>query len=1165
MIDKGIRRRTLSGVRQVIVAVLFVSVYFAMPSASLTAQSSVSQVSGSVRDPLGAAIPDAAVLIRNTATNEVRTVQTDDRGEYRIPSLPVGPYQLEVKKQGFSTFIQNGIELVVNTNPDIVVTLKVGSVDQQIEITAGASMVEAHDTAITQVINGDEVVDLPLNGRQPTDLIALSGAAVNTAGAGGNVNTLDYPTAVAYSVAGSQANATNYYLDGAPNLDYRTDVGLPMPFPDALAEFSLGISSMPANLGAHPGGAVNAVTKSGTNSYHGSAFEFVRNGILDATTRTFPSVTGAIAKGVRDTLVRNQFGGTFGGPVKKDKIFFFGGYQGTLTNATVGATTTTVPTVAERNGDFTAALSAPCQVQTIKSAFVTSPGSNIIQPSLLQTPSALLAAKVLALIPSGAYDACGDYTFQGPPTITSEHQGVGRLDWQRTAKDSLFARYYFTRFVQPSQFTNGNLLSSSGVGLSDLVQTLVLGDTHIVGSHGLNTLRGTFDRTATVRTSNPGIPNLCSLGMQATCPLVNQISAYPAAGASPKPGFLGYDFENSFGGTESISWTRGRHQLDAGFTFIHVQMNNDGLFQVNPGPTWNGNITGNTVADYVTGNVDGYSQGNGQLGRDGQNQPSAYVQDNWKILSRLQITAGLRWDPFLPQHTKYGQTAAFTLAGYQAGTVSKQFINSPPGMTYPGDPGFNGKSPTNSHYAEFAPRVGFVWDITGKGTQTLRLGYGVFYDTTILWNTMHIVLNPPFGETLSFTPLTVAQGGGFANPFFGQVGGNPFPTPLTPSSTFTFPTNGAYVFENQSNKPTNVQQYNLAYQIQVGKNTKVSASYLGNKGTHIWLGRSQNSAQYLSQYGTSLPCTLQYGSQSYTFPVCNAPSQKNSTATVNGVTASNVNARRALNSINPNYGPQLAGGLITEFADGDSAYNALLVSVEQRMTHGFSVLTNYTWGRCMDDGEVGQDITNVYSNPNNPKMDWGNCTYNRKGIFNLSVLAKTPKFQEKALRYLASDWNTSAIFTASTGSNYNMLVGYDYSLTGIGLDRPNIVANPNVAGPVAANPVCTAPSTVHTIRNWYNPCAFMSQTFGTFGTERRNDMVGPANWNLNMAVWRTFSLPENVKVDFRVEGFNALNHTQISNPNATLLTTSNTSNVAAGIITSGAAPRILQLAAKVNF
>jgi hypothetical protein len=562
--------------------------------------------------------------------------------------------------------------------------------------------------------------------------------------------------------------------------------------------------------------------------------------------------------------------------------------------------------------------------------------------------------------------------------------------------------------------------------------------------------------------------------------------------------------------------------------------------------------------------VDGYRQGGGQLSRDAQKQPSAYIQDTWKIFPNLQLTGGVRWDPYIAQHNKYSENADFSLAGYIAGTVSKVYPNAPPGITFPKDAGFNGRSDVVSHYREFAPRVGFVWDVTGKGTQTLRAGYGIFYDTSILWNTMHIVLNPPWGETLSFTPLSVAAGGGLANPWAGQPGGNPFPFPLNPPSSFVFPENGTYVFQNQNNVPTNVQQWNLAYQKQVGKDLKLSATYIGNKSSHIWLGVSQNSAQYLPQYGSNLPCTLQYGTQVFTYPICNSPSQN--TEVKGAITVTNTNARRALNLIKPLVGPKLNGGVSQQFSSYNAAYNGLVISAEKRLSHGLSVLSNYTWSHCMDVGEIGQDIGNTFSQPNNPKADWGNCSYNRKGAFNLSITAQSPNYNEKWFKHTIGGWNGSAIFTASTGSNYNMTSGYDYSLTGVGNDRPNIVGDPRKAGPVAANPSCNAPSTIYTIRNWYNPCAFKSADLGTFGNERSNDQVGPGNWNLNLALWRTFSLPENLKLDFRAEGFNALNHTQIGNPNAILMTgNAPIQNVSAGLITSGGTPRIMQLAIKVKF
>ena len=1135
------------------------------------AQSATSQVSGIVSDATGAIVSNAQVQIKNTGTNAIRTATTNERGEYSFPSLEIGPYQLQVKKEGFSTYLQSGIVLEVNTNPSVMVSLKVGSVNEQIEVQANAAMVETQNPAVSQVINPQQVVDLPLNGRQATDLVALSGAAVSTGGAGGTINTLDYPNAVSYSVAGSQPNATNYYLDGAQHLDYRTNVGLPMPFPDALAEFSVGLSATPANLGTRPGGVVNGATRAGTNVFHGNVFDFVRNGIMDATTRTYANTNGVVTPGVRDTLVRNQFGGTIGGPILKNKLFFFAGYQGTKQSSTTGAATTTVlvPTPAMLAGDFSAALAkgSGCSIsgQTINAAFATAPGSNIIKPALLQTPSALVAASLAKLVPSsGNYDICGDYTFQALPLTVMENQIVTRIDWARTPTDTIFGRYFVAHYGQPSAYTAGNLFSSSGTGLNDQVQTVAIGDTRVVGAHIINTVVLAFDRTATQRTSNSGIPTICQLGMNATCPIANFVNEY----YKNTPGFLGYDYENSYGFSEGFAWTNGKHQLNVGFNWLLVQMNGNGTFQMNPTPTYNGGYSGVTMADVVTGNPSGLSQGNGQLSRDVQNQPSLYIQDAWKIVPRFQLTAGLRWDPFIAQYNKYGMASAFSINGYKAGQLSKQYINAPPGVTFPGDAGFNGTSNTNNTYNAFAPRLGFVWDLTGKGTQTLRAGYGYFYDTSVLWNTMHIVLNPPWGETLSFAPLSVAQGGGLANPYAGANGPNPFPTPLNPPSNFAFPANGTWVFEGQTNKPTYVQQWNLSYQRQITKNLLGSATYIGNKTTHVWLGQSQNSSVYLSQFGTTGPCTLPYGGQSYTFAVCNSPSGKNTKDTTGAVT--NVNARRALNLINPLYGPQLAGGLVSAFSMGNGAYNGLLVSMEQRLSHGFSVLTNYTWSHCLDTAEIGQDITNVFMDPTNPKANWGNCGFNRKGIFNLSVTGQTGKYESRAMRMIVGGWSGSGVFTASTGSNYNITDNFDYSLTGVGLDRPNIVGDPNTPGPVGANPTCTAPSQVHTLRYWFNPCAFAPQALGTFGNERKNDLVGPANWNLNLAVWRSFSLPEHIRLDFRAEAFNALNHTQIGNPTATLTTGGSNPalSTSTGIITTSSTsyqPRIMQLAVKASF
>src|SRR5215471_345692 len=298
---------------------IFAAMLFLCPA--LMGQTVASQISGTVRDSSGAVLPGVDVKVTNTDTTATRTTVTNEMGAYVFPNLPVGPYRLEASLPGFSTYAQSGIVLQVNSNPTINIELKVGQVSSVLEVQADANMVETHSNVIGQVIDQQRVSELPLNGRNVTQLIALFGAAVPNTG-GGLASNLNYPTVAAFSIAGGQNNATNYFLDGATHIDSRTNVGLPLPFPDALQEFKVETSTLPANYGSHPGGAVNAVTKSGTNTFHGDAFEFLRNGSMNA--RNFFAA-------VRDSLKRNQWGGVIGGPVIKDRVFFFEGYQGTST------------------------------------------------------------------------------------------------------------------------------------------------------------------------------------------------------------------------------------------------------------------------------------------------------------------------------------------------------------------------------------------------------------------------------------------------------------------------------------------------------------------------------------------------------------------------------------------------------------------------------------------------------------------------------------------------------------------------------------------------------------------------------------------------------------------------------------------------------------------
>jgi len=1199
------------------------------------------QISGTVLDASGAAIAGAQVQITNTGTNAVRTVQSSDDGSYSFPNLPIGPYKLDVSKQGFTTYVQSGIVLQVNTNPTVNVTLQVGAVTQTVEVQANAAMVETQNTSgLGQVIQPEQVNDLPLNGRQATQLILLSGAAVNNTGVGGVANNLDYEGpggsgVVAYSVAGSQGNATNYYLDGSLNMDFRTNVGEPMPFPDALQEFKVESNALPANEGSHPGGSVNAAVKSGTNSFHGDLFDYLRNTAMDAYTERFVQSNGKPPAGapVPDNLKRNQFGGIIGGPIVRDKLFFFYGYQGTRERVQGGTTTVQVPTTATLAGDFTAMLAPPCQKTQVylNDAYVTAHDSNVLLPSLLSTPSAAVAAKLVPYLPTPT-DACGTAVYT-TKTSDDENQSVMRGDWQRTQNDSIFLRYFITNYTLFPNYTNHDILTASAPGLADRVQSVDIGDTHILNPQLISSLRVAFLRTATVRTSPAGIPTWSQLGAAVTSQVANYTGQNSVSGyfSPTDPAFPGYDYENTFEISETIGWTHGAHQMTFGFAGEHVQMNNDGLFQVNANFTFSGSITNNALADFVTGNSGTLKQGNGQLGRDSQNMPALFFQDNWKVSRTFQLNAGLRWDPFIPQYTKYKQASDFNLANYYAGTESSVYPNAPPGITFPGDSGFNEKSDTNAHLWDFSPRLGIVWDPRGNGRETIRAGYGLFYDTSVLWNTMHIVLNPPWGLTLSLTPNVQnfisnttnpacgagcnADAGTIANPWYNYAGGNPFPAPLNPPSSFVFPQHGTYVFENQDIKPSNVQQWNVSFQKQLGANWLISASYLGSKTTHQWAGYNLSPAVLITA-GMSAPgiisdagvtptsgsCTLLYGGTAIANEVTFNPCNGNGTSSLSaktqgactppaapcGISVTNDNARRALTLANPTEGPLLDGGIVQDFSSANAAYNGLLVSAQHRLSQNFSVLTNFTWSHCMDQTEIGQDIGNAFENPSNRKADWGPCASDRRRILNLSIVAQSPHHSQRLLQALLGDWQGSGIFTATSGSWLNVTDGEDVSLTNVGADRPDEIANPFVAGPVAANPnpACQiaagtssggvngiAPTTLHTMLAWYNPCAFVAAPLGSYGTLGRDAMLGPGNWNFDAAVWRTFPISERFKLDFRAEAFNAFNHFEMGNPGTGLFSGNiNTSNpnltgrsTTAGYIGSAAAPRIMQLALKLTF
>jgi len=1083
-----------------IVLIVFAIILSALSLPGQTTQ--VAQIAGTVQDATGAAIPDTDITITNTDTGIARTAKTGSDGTYTVSNLPSGPYRLRATKQGFTAYVQSGIVLQVNTNPQINVTMKVGELSQQVEVQANAAQVETHSTGIGQVMDQERVLELPLNGRQVTQLITLSGGAndfVPTNAGQSLISNKNYPTSTAVSIAGGQGGQTLFVLDGGNHMDPISNIGLPMPFPDALQEFKVETSSLPANYGAQPGGVVNVITKTGTNAIHGDAFEFLRNYAVNA--RNFFAPT-------RDSLKRNQFGGTIGGAIIKNKLFFFGGYQGTFNKVAPAANINFVATAAALQGDFTGIAS--CNNVQLKAPFV----GNKVNPSLLNP----VALNLLKLIPTSS-SPCGQLTY-GIPSSDHENQYVGRVDYQLNEKNSLFARYFITDFQHAPYYTN-NLLTMStdaSVGLADRVNSAVIGHTFIITPTTVSAFRVGFSRTSVIRYTPDGVPTPTSLGSNVTqgvpgyafISITNYFTPV-CQNCSPGP-WISTNYHLS----EDINMIRGAHQLTFGFTLMNSRLNSFGNFSRNGNFTFNGQNTGNALADFMLGKPSNFTQNNGQIGDERTTVPALYAQDNIRLNAHLNLNVGVRWDPFKSPWKAVPQVSIFDLGWYNQGLQSTVFTKAPAGTLFVGDPGMPGNHYFVGRNAEFSPRLGIVYDPRGKGQETIRAGYGIFYGGTPLF--LQNGTHAPFAF-----PIAIPNpAGGFTNPYQGTT--NPFPLPGFLPSNVQFPQFGGGLGNFKLNpKPTYMEQWNLALQKQFAGDWLVSATYLGNRTQHLEIGEPQNPAIYVpgncvaGQYGLTAagPCS----------------------------TNGNVNFRRVLYLANP--AKATAYGAVTAFGDGGIAtYNAMLLSAQHRLTHNFTVLANYTWSHCLTQNEVALNGGASPQDPNNRAAEYGNCLSDRRQVFNLTGVVRTPKFSARWTQMILGNWQESTIFTKATGTWITPAVGTDTSLTGSGV-RPDVVGDPNLSNP--------------TIAKWFNTAAFKASPTGTFGNSGVGVIEGPGAWNVDVAVSRSFPVREGQRLDFRAEAFNLMNHARFGNPNATM------NSPSYGQILTARDPRIIQFALKFVF
>jgi Carboxypeptidase regulatory-like domain/TonB dependent receptor len=1066
------------------------------------------QISGTVKDQTGAVLPGVEVTATQTDTGIRRAGVTNETGSFVLTNLAIGPYRLEASLPGFRTYTQTGIVLQVNGSPVINPILEVGQVTEQVEVQANAALVETRTVGVGQVVENARILELPLNGRNVTELIALSGAST-PASAGINARNPFVNNVI--SVAGGVSTGLNYTLDGANHNNPFFNTYYSIPFPDALQEFKVETSAMSAQTGTKPSGTVSLVTKSGTNEIHGDLFEFVRNGIFNAR--------NAFAT-KRDTIKRNQFGGTIGGPIRRNKLFFFSAYQGTRLRQDPADIQSYVPNAAILSGDFTVFASPACnggRQITLRSPFA----NNRVDPALFSKAAVAIAKK----LPQTS-DRCG-LTIYGNRSLENDRMIVGKIDYQKSPNHSIFGRYIIDEIHAPAPYelTHNELSTATGGGGGNgnegRSQAFTLGDTYLIGPNIVNSFRLTGNRLFADKTEarSFGFPDVgVKMFSYAPYKLSVTVSGGFTLGSSGGPSSVAL-----IGLSDDLSVLRGNHQMAFGVQTARWWSNSYSTMYPSGRATFNGQTTGLGMADFFLGNVSLW-EGGTPSGQNRQSQSlGVYGADTWKVNQRLAINYGLRWEPFFPLNNVDGTGTNFDFERFKQGIKSTYFVNAPPGLYFPHDPGYPGLSGMYKRWWNFSPRLGLAWDVNGDGRTSVRASAGTFFDYP---PTFYLV---GVSNQVPYSPRVNVENVKLDDPWANYSGGDPFPIPYGRSVTrdAPFPASSLIVASEYDTKNTVVNQWNLSLQRQIGADWLISATYLGNNSSHLWSPKEINPAVFL---GTG-PCTLN-GVQ---YPTCSM--------------TANTEQRRRLTLVNPIYGKGF-GTIVTTDSGGTASYNGLLLSVQRQASRGVTISSNYTWSHCITDPWGTQILSSGWNESVGRRNGRGNCSAgatDRRHVFNLSAVATSPDFSRPALRILASGWRLSPIYRVLSGGYMSVASGLDRALVGSGVSGQR------------ADQVLPNPYGDKTISNYLNPAAFAQPALGTIGNVGTASIAGPGSWQFDLAVSRTFQITEVQKLEFRAEAFNVTNGFRMNNPNTSL--NSNTF----GKVTSAQDPRIMQFALKYFF